>query len=200
MSLTFQQNVNSYTGGKDNTIWQSDPDNNYGGDVSGFAGNLSGSPRRILAYFDLSGVTWNPSNTMIKADILYSLQNISGSSFGVTPYLLTRTWTEGTGYGNVDHTDSTWNSYAAGSPWTNPGGDYGAAAGPSTLMDTSQQAYVKRAVQINTSVINSWISSPSGNYGIVLMSDNETAADYIVTYTNEDYTASNRPKLEIFYY
>lgn len=184
-SLSFQDGIfpsDAYAGTSDTDIISgSYAGSNFGTSTGDTAGSVSGIVYRALVKFDLSSVV--PSNiTVQKAYLTVSLNSTMDSS--INAYALTGSWVE---------TQATWNSSATGTGWTTPGGDF------STLEDSQPITSTTLKFALSPALVQSWITSPSTNYGIMLKNTDETSGQYVNVYSRENSPATSRPMLTIYY-
>jgi hypothetical protein len=217
------------TSNRDTTIYKGFVNNSNGGGVAMFAGDDSNSKvSRGLIGFDIHGNV--PSGATIQSVqlTLYLGQvagaGSSGTGGDATPRTISLTalsdsWGEGTagsgttvipGSGSgfaAGNGDATWNdrAFSASTPitWTNPGGDFAATASGSTLVGNPAAVpapFVWLTTAAMVSDVQSWLDSPSGNFGWILTNSNESAAKTSrAFYTREATDPSIRPSLTITY-
>jgi hypothetical protein len=195
----LQQGFNTYAGAADNQIDQANPTKNFGASSLGFIGGSAGTAKRLLIRYDLTSVLTS-GNTVVQANLIFTLNNIGGIIFDVTPYVVTQAWVEGFCAGAGCVSNSSWVTYDTGLSWLYPGGDFGAIAGPSATMDTAVAISVPRAVTIYASVVNDWLLTPADNNGVLIKSNDETGGGFMVPYLKEYTTTSSRPVLDLYYY
>ena len=124
--------------------------------------------QRTLVNFDLSGL---PAGKAVQSATLtlYSLLSEGyGNNSGVamSVYRVTRSWTE---------TQVSWNSAAAGQPWTNGGGD---AVGSTGVQLSNPYASSTAAPNANdiavtwdvSTLVSQWYNGTFTNYGLLLVS------------------------------
>jgi RHS repeat-associated protein len=73
---------------------------------------------------------------------------------------------------DFDEKTATWNQAATGTPWTNPGGDYGSVVSDTTPQWTQE---VGRHFWDSTSMMQGWVSDPSSNHGAMVKLADESA-------------------------
>lgn len=187
--VAFQEGVYpsaSYTGCDDNIILSSSPAANYGTIGSASTGITGGSVYRTIARFDCTYII--PANVTVTRAFL-TLQAIIGegsNTFNV--YALTR------GFGELT---SNWNTYNGSNTWTTAGGDYGPALGQAQQADSVAKTVT---IELDKTVVQGWISSPSTNYGYILKAENEITGNNQTQFGHSDnITASLRPRLTVYY-
>ena len=188
--MTFQDGVspsNAYAGTTDtDLISGADASTNYGTLTIATAGSQSSGGGNFMLFrplyrFDISTVV--PSNiTIQKAYLTITLTSYIAKTYNV--YALTKVWTE---------TQATWNVSATGINCTTTGGYY------TTLEDSEASTSTTITFSLNPSLVQSWITTPSTNYGLLLKDTDETAGTFANINTRESSTAASRPKLTIYY-
>ncbi len=195
----FQQNnypASSYTGVKDAGI-HNNIDKNFGAcpyTASGAFNNWIAS--RGLIKFDISCIV--PSNVVVtKAELILQLNQLFGSNT-FTAYKLTKDWVEGNLCDEDSTTTCTWTRYGAGN-WTNPGSDYDPAPVSNSVF-VSGTLPQNITFALNTDMVESWISDPSTNYGIIIIAENESNTNNgIIWYSKDNATRALRPLLKVYY-
>jgi hypothetical protein len=201
MSATFSYLSSpslDYHGVYDTFIMSSNPYFNNGGSCGTFleAGLDAGSINRTLIKFDVSTL---PANASVKEAHLIFYASLTQNAAPVTfaAYAMAERWFEGsecmaTAVGN----DAAWNSFT-------PAGEYSASlAAVSQDLVISDPREDHYDLMLNTSLVKSWITSESTNYGILLKSKDESASGYIsiINHDNTIYTTSYyHPQLTIYY-
>jgi len=198
--VVFQQGISpsdAYTGCSDTILSGGNTVYNYGAWNMILFGLDPGTPYRILIKFDVSSII--PSNvTVTNASLTLSYQLNNGSNT-VTAYALTRDFTEGTEIGGNAGTGASWSTYDGTNSWTAAGGDYGAAAvSNSVFADGTKQVIT---LNLDKSIVQGWITSPSSNYGIILIASDETSSvpNWVRFYSKEYATPAMRPALTVTY-
>ncbi|HRU38429.1 MAG TPA: DNRLRE domain-containing protein [Candidatus Goldiibacteriota bacterium] len=201
-TLEFQQGSfpgAGYDGAADADINNEIPTYSSGGYEAFWVG-FDGSKWRGVVKFDISAIV--PSNVTVKS--AYLTLHINEASVGVTltAKALTRNWVEGDeDYGNNPDTYVSWNYYnGAGNAWTNPGSDFSAndAITPVFIGASSVNGYI--SVKLDNSLVQTWITDPVTNYGVVLMDQSEAGGThYIGVDTKEASDPGLRPKLTVNY-
>lgn len=192
VTKAFQNGVaptTSYAGTRDAHISEVAPTTNTGSAnplvVDGDAG--SGKDMYVLFRWDVGAVP--PGSTVQSARIKLYVTNTSTQTYEL--YRLSRTWTE---------TGATWNQAAAGTNWAVPGAKGSTDRGSTVRGTVTATAAGVVTVTLNSSgvsVVQSWVDSPSGNYGLILA--DAANADSLQFASREAATASQRPRLEVTY-
>ncbi len=197
--MSFQEGVypsDGYTGTIDTDIIHAQPEVNNGACDTFDASNdkCSWNPSRGLLRFDLTPLV--PANvTVVKAYL--ELHAIDGAGpVGFVVHELTKEFEEG---GNCNLSGAaSWVSATATTMWTTPGGDYNPAPMSSVVSDSINPI----TIELNPSVVQKWINSPSKNYGMMIKASPETGVDECrgaEFASSENSTLSYRPKLTIYY-
>jgi len=182
----------------DAMIAESFPTYNYGGCGSAVAGNGGSGADRAVFFFDISGIS--PANvTVDSAYLTLFVSGMSSSAVTVTAYALDTTWYEGTlGCSGAASSDAHWTSFSPG------GGD----CNSSTVLSTNSVARTATApdkddpvsLKLNATTVKNWITNPSSNKGIIVMSRNEAAVGFISFHTKENLNGvTYNPKLTVYY-
>jgi spore coat protein A len=178
---------------EDNTIYEgTDPgsgevfeDNSCGAGAEVFAGvTVDGFARRALLRFDIAGAV--PAGSTIDRVILTMVGNRSADNqdavMTLRPVFLG--WGEGTvdcgairggGQGAPANAgDATWQDAEFGSvPWTNPGGDFSAISASAVVSSANgaQAIWDSAADPAMLADAQSWLASPTANFGWILVGD-----------------------------
>jgi hypothetical protein len=99
--------------------------------------------------------------TVTSAQLSLTLNAATTSAETIDAYALTRL-----------ATDPDWNTYDGTHAWTTPGGDYSSTLQAQTVVPASAAAGAVESFAV-TSLAQSWVQSPSTNYGVLLKQDNE---------------------------
>lgn len=204
--MIFQEGLAPYsgwTGCYDTRI----ADGTYANDNFGKAVNLvigsassSVTKMRFLIKFDLTGVIPNTVKVE-KAYLTFYTGMIATGSFSVTAYPLTSSWDEGTAVSQADPDDgATWINRTSSLSWGQNGGDYSLSK-PSNTVSVSSAINQPVTLELDTETVNSWITNPSTNYGVIIIGSKEgLIEDNYSSFYTKDYTAdiSRRPKLILF--
>lgn len=166
--------------------------------------------RRSLMRWDISAVPANATVNTASVE-LYRYEPGPENDMQVALYLLTREWTEGTGF-EIDPGSgyipdgATWNLASTGTNWTTPGGDYDPTTdyghGPNGVLDqialptTLENGWVSLDA---TAAVRAWVEQGVPNYGLLLR---PLSGDYTYHYFHsaEQHTTPNlRPRLVVNY-
>lgn len=151
------------------------------GDTGGFA------DIRALAKFPLSGIPAGATITSAQVR-LWGFFMSGGGTATYNLHGLTRDFDEAT---------ATWNSAAAGVPWTSPGGDVVGTASDSVTGITNDPAWRSWDV---TGLARGWQADPASNHGVLVKLANETTpAEQTLFLSAEGAEPQLRPNLEITY-
>ena len=189
----------------DNTLFQ----DALGGLSSGagsyiFSGNLnSGQSRRALLRFNLTSIPAGSIITGVSLRLHMSRSAASGEVVSV--FAASRGWGEGSSNSGIGGAgapaqpgDATWlySSFNTAS-WTNPGGDFAAAASASTIVG-GVNAYTWSGAGMVADA-QSWLANPAANFGWLLQG-NEADAQTVKRFdSRENPVASVRPELTVTY-
>jgi len=191
---------------KDNTIFQSNPNNSLGAGQAIFAGtNAQSSPRRGLIQFDIAGAI--PAGATINSVQLTLYLNSAAGGSGTSPtvrlYRLSNDWGEGTAGSSVNGAagvgqgfaagegDATWNArhFSATTPtlWSTAGGDFSStdSAALSIAGSTLNAPYTWGSTSGMVADVQSWLNDPSNNFGWLLQSDEGSASTVRGFWTRE---------------
>jgi hypothetical protein len=205
--------VVSIVSARDTTIFQNVPANSAGGAFTMFAGTeATPSPRRALLAFDVAGSI--PAGSVItSAQLTLTLQGVAGGdttprAFGL--HRLLSNWGEGvagagqggggTGNGFPANTgDATWSqNFFNVSPWATAGGDFAASASAiATVSQTLDSSFTWASTSALVSDVQSWLDTPSSNFGWALVGDEAAARTFRQFYTREASNPAFRPTLVV---
>lgn len=180
------------TAAADTSIYQNHPDYNLGGTTLVSGTNQQFSNSRALFNFDLSGIPADAIVTSVQV-ALYVTRRPDPDQHGgpvnsdFSLYRVLQSWTEGSGgavTGSPAATgDTTWNdlhyNVTGGDNWATPGGQIGTdfASTPSATTSVGDVGlYLWGSSPELVSDVQSWLGSPSSNYGFVLISESENVA------------------------
>ena len=172
----------------DTSLYENHPDSNLGGTTLVSGTNQVYSKSRALFKFDIGAI---PAGALI-TDVSVALnvtrrpdpdQHTGPQDSGFGLYKVLVDWGQGTGDGVTGSTaiagDATWNDRHFGNAaWTAPGGQIGTdyANNPSaTTLVSSLGDYTWGSSPELVSDIQSWLASPSSNFGFVVISDGENS-------------------------
>lgn len=208
--FTFEQDVASYSGFSDTTIF-SESDNSGGGTDGIFSGTINQltfdgqkQNRRALIKLDLASI---PAGWIIEDVSLQMTVSMSGGSFGDIDYSLhriTRSWGEGDvdgpsggGYGAAaDPGDATWQYSQLGTnAWDIPGGDFVSTPSATTAAGVAGSDAVWSGAGLIADV-QLWVNAPSTNNGWLVLSSLEGTQQRIKKFHSSE-AAQFRPVLTV---
>ena len=185
--VSFQDGVSpttSYDGTRDTYMDAGNPNTNYG-TVSPIL--MDGAPVDfgIIAKWDTSSLA--PGTPVTAAAMIFNIEDSSAQTQQV--YEMKRNWVE---------TEATWNNFSSGNAWQTAGAqganDRGAEVGRISATTTGSKGVAFNSTGIT--LVQSWVDSPSTNYGITMQDYGDTDGTDISS--REAGTAANHPKLAIF--
>lgn len=200
-SMSFQDGVNSYAGTTDNAINSDSPFGNQG---STKAVEMTGDGKiRFLIRFDLSTAS-SLKDRLTRAVLTLDFNNVT-TAFPAALYQLTSSWVEGTcssgSWGcTFSGSGSSWNmrDHDTSLYWTTPGSDYNvSAAGPTHAL--TQGPLHTEDFDIDISTVNGWLTNPTTNDGLILMSADTNSTSITYIYTRDNTTVTTRPMLTLYY-
>jgi hypothetical protein len=190
----------------DTTLFQFIPTNNLGGTVNLLGGTtMNGARNRPLLRFDLSSI---PAGATI-TNVTLTLTDLSGGTFPASNFQLHRLlvdWGEGTKTGNQGQSaetgEATWNSrFHNTTAWSAPGGgagtDYATAVSGATLVSPAlgTNVYQFQSTAALVADAQMWLNTPAANFGWILISDGEGAAQTSRRFASSENTAGLAPVL-----
>ncbi|MBN2753227.1 MAG: hypothetical protein JXR81_00030 [Candidatus Goldbacteria bacterium] len=117
-----------------------------------------------------------PDNVdVVSAKLVVNVIGISGSNINVSAYKLNAAWTKGSQCIATSTDGVTWATTNGTTPWASAGGDYDAASSGGATAITATDEY---EIEIKPSVVEGWLADPSTNFGVILISSNETTEGY----------------------
>ena len=194
---------------KDNTLYQS----NTGALSNGkgayfFAGKTGGgSIRRGLFAFDIAGNIENGSSIDSVILTLRMSRTNSNTSRIIALHKILSNWGEGNsnalgeeGSGAASmNGDATWiHTFHDTQFWTNTGGDFSEVESAAASVGAIN-FYTWSSTPELVADVQSWLDSPSTNYGWILIGDEIVSTTAKRFDSKENSTESNRPKLRVFY-
>lgn len=195
----------NYAGSYDTYIVDSAPNSSFGLCELLYVGGgypAAGSRARSLIYFDIQDLT--PNNVVVTGAYL-TLYNAGGSEFNtITAYAVSSNWAEGPGNCGSGQLitsppfECTWKDGIVG-PWTNPGGDFSSAPASNTVFVNLDISFESYTFKLNNSLIQSWLSYPNSNNGLLLESSDETSVDSTTFHSSKAQNSLDFPKLTIYY-
>lgn len=193
VTVTFQDGVNGYFGTKDAHLVEWHLDNNTGAnseiEATKHTGVTPTDNKAIVLEFDVSSIP--SSATVNSADLALYLV---GQRNGSTPKILnvhkiTAAWTEGVGIG-IDGQNIPGVDWLGMPTYDAPSMDDQMIG---TVVDTWYTFNVGSAVQ-------SWVSSPPSNYGVILIEDSPIGINGSKVFASSEHAnLSFRPKLTVSY-
>ena len=193
---------------KDNTLYE-DPNGTLSDGIGPhlFAGRTNqgaGSIRRGLVAFNLSSIPAGATVTDVK--LILNASKSNSASTEISLHKVTKNWGEGTsnagdpGGGGATATtnDATWkHTFFNTQTWTNLGGDFaGSASATLTINGLGSQTWTGPGLVAD---VQSWLASPSTNFGWELIGNESQSATAFRFDTRENGTASFRPALSVTY-
>ncbi|OGY90712.1 MAG: hypothetical protein A3B31_02620 [Candidatus Komeilibacteria bacterium RIFCSPLOWO2_01_FULL_53_11] len=171
------------------------PTNNYGSAITMLAGKVGITDNaftRPLVKLDLSSIPTNA--TVNSASMTLTLTASQATSEVVNAYALRASWGE---------TTSSWTNRDTGTSWVTGGADDTTSDRSASSMGSVTVASGAGGTQytwaLDAATVESWVSDPSSNYGMVLIG-NEGANSTLKTFaTQNNATASYRPSLAVSY-
>jgi hypothetical protein len=201
-SNTIAQTTLTFKPSKDNTIYEISYSVSNGAGASLFAGNDNvGRKHRGLIRFDLSSIPSNATITDVTLQ-LYVGKTIDLSLRAHELHKLIADWGEGTsigiGTGDVATTnDATWSDRFYGvSTWNSLGGDFTSTVSGTTSIG-GIGSYIFPSTPQLIADVQQWISSPSNNYGWILIGDESAIGTARKFDSRESATPTNSPTLSV---
>ena len=183
VEMVLRRGVDGYQGVQDAWINAWAPDANYGGSNT-ISLRPNGVQRGVIR-FDLEGLL--PDRIQITSADLYVYDNADGPDMTVDLHPLQRAWAEG---------EVTYNQAASGQPWTQPGGDFDAAAVASLHLQGGTPGYVSTSI---LDAVRTWAADPASNHGL-LLDVSQAGYNSARTLVASDYwDVGKRPYLKIIY-
>ena len=195
---------------RDNTLYE-EPNgalsNGAGGTL--FAGRVSFGGgqllRRGLVQFDLSPIP--PSSTITAVQLSMTVTNVGSSASGtsVTVQRTLASWGEGmsaaagNGGSGAPATpgDATWaHRFFPGTFWATAGGDFVSTSSAAATVPVSPGAITWSSPGLVADV-QSWVNSPSSNFGWLILGTEGIPASAIGLATRENFNLANRPVLMV---
>ncbi len=165
--------------------------------------NGGGTLRRALVRFDLSAIP--AGSTVTSASLkVYMSQTNAGSQVTALHRML-QSWGEGASFAfggagtSPEPGDATWtNRFYPGQPWTTPGGTFVATA-TQTKNIGAAGAYVFANNASMVDDVQSWIASPTSNFGWVMRGNETTLGTAKRFESRESGDPTRRPLLTVVY-
>lgn len=190
---------------KDNSLFQSTPNNSNGAGIYLFSGQTcTNSQRRALMQFDLSGIPSGATILSVSLTVNSNRVGSSGSSSDVYAlHRMTTDWGEGTSNDNFGlgttavAPDATWNDAMTGSSaWTTAGGDFIGTASSSAPFAPVGDSTIPNSMNLVSDVQN-WLDGTNPNYGWILIG-NEGATCTARRFGSRE-NANFKPELTVVY-
>jgi hypothetical protein len=172
-----------------------------------------GGTRRALIGFDVaSSVPAGSTITGVQFKLVLDMAAPSDTKArSIELHRLLANWGEGTtgqgtgpsksGQGSsapTNGTTATWtHRFFNTIPWTNPGGDFAAAASASTVVGMTPQAYTWASTATLINDVQSWLDDPANNFGWLLLGDESVSSTARRFDTHEASNSVARPALTI---
>jgi hypothetical protein len=191
-TLAFQNGVApsaAYLGARDAYLSEQQPDTNAGSEtfllVDGDDPGGSGLDKASLMAWDVSAV---PAGATVESvSVIIEVTNPTQSQYAFVE--MQRNWQEN---------EATWNQYAAGVPWSIPGGFGVADRGTSVLGQAAANSTGTQAFGLNAdgvALVQAWVDGTEPNYGFVL--SDTSSGDGLDFWSSDALTLANRPRLSI---
>lgn len=172
----------------------------------GRTGQAENSKRRALLAFDFAGAI-PPRSRILSVTLTMTLEISANGDQPSTlnMYRVTRSWKEGTAAaqggrgGETQSGDPTWiHSVSPIRRWARPGGDYVRAASAKAEV-RGQGTYTWNSTRKLVADVQSWVNSPSRNFGWILIGDESKAATAKVFHSSEHADTATRPQLTVVF-
>lgn len=193
---------------EDTSIYQNHPEYNLGGTTLVSGTNQQFSNSRALFSFDLSAIPADAIVTSVQVSLFVTRRPDPDQHGGpvnsdFSLYRALQNWTEGTGgavTGSPSATgDTTWNDLhfnTTGDSWTIPGGQIGTdfASTPSATTSVGDVGlYLWGSSSELVDDVQSWLNSPSTNYGFALISESENVAGTARRFASREQPGGDKP-------
>ncbi|MCA1824441.1 MAG: DNRLRE domain-containing protein, partial [Frankia sp.] len=169
---------------------------NFGADQKLLVGAQPGDVFRSLLRFDLASV---PTGSAISSATLSAWRADNNEATTINVHSLRTDWVPGTGIGSCTKDGATWYDARSGAAWGVAGADFDSAVISSrALAASASPGWDDFDV---TSAVTKWTSAQQPNFGLVLKSADEAAANDRVDYWSSNFTTtpSLRPQLTVSY-
>ncbi len=208
LSATYQQGANNYTGTQDATIsnqyieWSDTGETDTTNILRSYIKVETGKPtyeKRTLIKF--TNLNLPAGTTVTNAKLTVVATDWSSGANG-TPVTVLK------GY----YLNTPWNINAQKLGWLyrdDPTVAWSAEGGKGTgdiltgksftLTGFNDSGDQTKTVDLNASVVQSWINNPTSNHGLIIINETGAGGDSTTMYSSEDANLSLRPKLEITY-
>ncbi|MEZ6002974.1 MAG: hypothetical protein R3F33_02195 [Planctomycetota bacterium] len=185
---------------KDNTLFEfvSGTVSNGSG-VRGFAGrSANGITRNFVVQFDIAAnvPAGSTINSVSLAMTVVQMNTVSPNGNVQSLHTVSQAWGEGSSDAGVPGGagapaaagDATWlHTFFNTSFWTNPGGDYNAAASATLAINAIGTWSVSSSTM--TGDVQNWLDNPGNNFGYLLRYDTPTAGNALALTTREGLAA-----------
>ncbi|MDH3511387.1 MAG: DNRLRE domain-containing protein [Gammaproteobacteria bacterium] len=192
LTLVFQTGVApsaSYMGARDAYLSEQQPDTNAGSEsdllVDGDDPGGSGLDKASLMAWDISAIP--PGAVVESASVIIEVTNPTLSQYALRA--MQRDWQE---------SEATWNQYAAGAPWSIPGGLGTDDRGTDVLGQVTANATGTQTTLLNAdgiALVQDWVDGTLPNYGFIL--SDTSSGDGLDFWSSEAITPTNRPRLSV---
>lgn len=208
VSTAFAQQQASIVSSKDNTLYEDAAGaTSNGAGVNFFAGKTnSGSIRRGLIYFDLSG-SIPAGSTVTDVKVKLNMSKTAAGATNIKLHKVTASWGEGTSDAGANEgtgasstsDDATWiHRFFNSQNWTTAGGDFSSTVSASTSVNATGM-YEFGSTAALVADVQAWVDNPSTNHGWIVIGDESTNQTAKRFDTREHATAANRPTLVVQY-
>jgi len=206
LSITYSEPTTvTLNPAKDNSLFQSTPNNSNGAGIYLFSGQTcTDSHRRALMQFDLSVIPSDATILSVSLTVNSNRVGTSGSPADVYAlHRMTSDWGEGTSNDNFGlgttavAPDATWNDAMTGSSaWTTAGGDFIGTASSSAAFAPVGDSTIPTSANLVADVQN-WVDGANPNYGWALIGNEGTICTARRFGSREN--ANFKPTLTIIY-
>ncbi len=195
VTVSFQEGVNGYSGTRDAHIleWPARSGYNTGAhdeiEATRYDGSDSNDDKAILIEFDLSSIPSTATVTAANLALFFTDERNGSAPKTLNVHRVTGSWIEGAGTG-IDGDD------VAGVDWDSMP-SFDAPSMDDQLIGTVVDTWYSFSI---TSAAQSWVSSASSNYGVILMEDSPSGSDGTKDFASSEHaTLSWRPQLTVLY-
>lgn len=210
VTTVFAQSSVTIEASKDNTLYEDAAGATSNGAGENFfvgrSNQLTGSIRRGLLSFNLVGQI--PSNaTITSVTLMLSMSRSNSGDQTVGVHRVLADWGEGSSNANGNEgggapaatNDATWlHRFFNSAVWSSPGATYAPAASASQTVGVAG-SYSWGSTSALVSDVQEWLSTPSSNFGWVIIGNESAAGNAKRFDTRENTIVANRPKLTVIY-
>lgn len=203
-SVSYQEGTAGYSGCEDNFFYKDDPDYNFGAHDRLQIGVYDASGDHIwrsLVKFDLSAI--GACSAVASATLSLYLEDYKEgtSPMGISTARIVRDWGEGDNTGqNADAGESSWDAAKEGTDdWATAGCDNTTTDRTAVANSLSVDDTEEFKVWNIQDWAEDWLVDADPNYGLILISDTEGAADRTWYRSGAWETTAERPKIDITY-